>query len=190
MTLPALDAALIVASGGGAAASTAPSAGRAPRLAKALKKLDLRSPADLYGYGKQINELIPLMTSYRAVFEPVANQISKAVPSSLADVGAVLKLGETFNAIGKSLTSPQSLQLMQQNLAILSTILGVNLVPSYTGTTTDVAFQIVRDSIGAFGLIVAIYEATAGAATTPFLLGFAVDMSDVLAQYLYTTYGE
>ena len=190
ITIPVLDAAIIAGSAGTITASTSPSAGRAIRLAKALKKLNLRSATDLYGYAKQMKDLLPLMTSYQAVFAPVGQQISNAVPKSVTDVGAILQIGDTFKAIGKALASPQSLALMQQNLQVLSVILGVNLVPSYTGTSTDVAFQIVRDSIGAFNLILAIYENTEGTLITPFALGFAADMSDVLAQYMYTIYGE
>ena len=183
VAIPVLDAALVAGTGGAAAVSTAPSAGSAKRIAKVLKKVN---PAQLVNKLENLKSLIPRFTK---IFDPVASAISNAVPKSVTDVGAVLKLGDTFKTIGKQLSSAENVQYMRDTILTVYGLTGEQAPSAYTGTTTDIAFQIIREFIGAFGTVVGIIEVVAPG-TVPTAIGITCDLSDVLGQYLYTIYGE
>ena len=100
-----------------------------------------------------------------------------------------MKLGDTFKTIGKQLSSAENVQYMRDTILTVYGLTGEQAPSAYTGTTTDIAFQIIREFIGAFGTVVGIIEVVAPG-TVPTAIGITCDLSDVLGQYLYTIYGE
>ena len=183
VTIPVLDAALVAGTGGAAAASTAPSAGAPKRAAKILRKVN---PAQLANRAADLKAVIPRFTK---IFDPVVSSISRAVPKSVSDLPALLQLGDSFKTLGKQLSSAENLAYMRDTIQTVYGIAGYEAPSGYTGSTTDVSFQIIREFIGAFGMAVGIYEIVAPG-TLPTAIGITCDLSDVFAQFLYTVYGE